>query len=154
MSKYRPKPRDEIARNMSAIRSTGNQTETVLRKQLHSSGLRYRLYAKHLPGKPDFVFPSARVAVFVDGDYWHCRILVEQGIDALRATLRTPTRDYWLDKFQRRVARDAVVTRELRALGWLVIRLWESDVKGDIAGAARTIMTAVRRRQRIKSAMQ
>lgn len=135
---------------MSAIRSTGNRTETELRKALHAMGLRYRLYARHLPGRPDIVFPNARVAIFVDGDFWHCRLLVEEGMEALQKKLRTPSRSYWLEKFSKRVDRDVAVTNELREMGWLVIRVWESDVKRDVAKTARTISLAVRRRIRTR----
>lgn len=151
MTSYRPKPHDEVARNMSAIRSTGNRTETVLRQRLHALGLRYRVYVKYLPGRPDIVFPGARVAVFIDGDYWHCRVLVERGLDALRACLRTPSRNYWLEKFQKRVVRDREITDELRSMGWYVIRLWESDVKRDVEKAVKKIAATVRRRQKRSS---
>ena len=63
--RYRPKPRDEVARNMAAIRSHENRTEAALRRAVHALGLRYRKYAHHLPGKPDILFPSARLAVSV-----------------------------------------------------------------------------------------
>lgn len=144
---YRPKPRDEIARNMAAIRSTENKVESALRSHLHAMGLRYRKYAKELPGRPDFVFTRERVAIFVDGDYWHARILLEQGIAALEARLRTPNKSYWLKKFSARVKRDQAVTRALEESGWLVLRLWESDVKKDIETAALRIATQVRARR-------
>src|SRR5579862_3298439 len=110
---YRPKPKDEVARNMSAIRSSGNKTETALRKALHKVGLRYRKYRADLPGRPDLVFMQAKVAVFVDGDFWHGRVLIEDGLAALKARLRTPNRAYWLSKLQRRVARDREITKLL-----------------------------------------
>lgn len=147
---YRPKPRDEIARNMSAIRSSENRAERALRKTLHATGLRYRKYAPTLPGRPDIVFPKEKVAVFVDGDFWHCRVLVEQGLTVLEATLRTPTREYWLEKFLRRVDRDRNVTATLRSQGWLVLRFWESDIKGDVLAAADRIVAAVERRRSLK----
>lgn len=146
---YRPKPEDEVRRNMSAIRSSENRTESALRRSVHALGLRYRKYRSDLPGRPDFVFPTERVAVFVDGDYWHCRILVEHGVKALEATLRTRQRDYWREKSLRRVARDQQVTAELKQAGWKVVRLWESDVQRDVGRAARAIaQTVLKRRQR------
>jgi len=145
---YKPKPREEIGRNMSAIRSSENKTESALRKALHAAGLRYRKYRSDLPGSPDIVFVRARVAVFVDGDFWHGRVLVEEGLAALKTRLRTPTRAYWITKFQRRVDRDMEVTRLLRSEGWLVLRFWESDIKGDVDRACRGIAAAVRRRHR------
>lgn len=143
---YRPKPKDEIARNMSAIRSTGNRTEVALRSELHRLGLRFRKYAHHLPGRPDIVFPGPRVAVFVDGDYWHGRVLREKGRKALEGSLKTSNRNYWLDKLERNAERDHKVTEALRSEGWLVMRFWESDVKGDVRGAAETIAFTVRNR--------
>src|SRR4051812_24354610 len=104
---------------MSAIRSKENRAEVGLRKKLHALGLRYRKYSKDLPGKPDIVFRTARVAVFVDGDFWHSRVLREQGLSALKATLTMNTKQYWLAKFQRNVARDMRVTTELEDAGWL-----------------------------------
>jgi DNA mismatch endonuclease (patch repair protein) len=145
---YKPKPREEIGRNMSAIHSSENKTESALRKALHAVGLRYRKYCNDLPGRPDIVFGRARVAVFVDGDFWHGRLLVEEGLAALKRRLRTPTRAYWITKFQRRVDRDVEVTRLLRSEGWLVLRFWESDIKGDVGRACQEIAAAVRRRHR------
>lgn len=129
---------------MAAIRSVGNKTEARLRKSVHRLGLRYRKYPRNLPGRPDFVFPSARVAVFVDGDFWHGRILIERGLEALRERVRN--RPYWVSKLRARVARDRLVTRELERNGWLVLRFWESDVRDDIDSAVDQIRIAVGRR--------
>lgn len=134
---------------MAAIRSTENRTETALRRALHGLGLRYRKYRNDLPGRPDIVFPKARVVVFVDGDYWHGRVLIDGGPDALETKvgrLAEPSRTYWRDKFTRRVQRDRDITAALRSKGWLVLRFWESDLRKDVDPAARRIATAVRRR--------
>lgn len=144
---YRPKRPNEVHRNMSAIRATENRTERALRSALHRLGLRYRKYAAGLPGRPDIVFASQKVAVFVDGDYWHARVLQEKGPRAFRATLKKKeTRSYWLAKLQRNVERDRAATLALRKAGWLVVRLWESDAKRDVPKAAARIARAVRRR--------
>src|SRR6202023_2421361 len=82
---YRPKSAEEIRRNMSAIRSTDNRTERLLRSALHRRGLRFRKYVSDVPGRPEIVFRREHVAVFVDGDYWHCRVLQERGLSAFRA---------------------------------------------------------------------
>lgn len=144
VGEYRPKSRDEIRRNMSAIRSTGGKAETALRSTLHRRGLRFRKNDKRLAGKPDIVFAGARVAVFVDGDYWHARVLREHGPAALQERIKTANRDYWIDKFTRRVGRDDEVTARLRAGGWTVVRLWESDVRRDVEAAADAVERAVR----------
>ena len=132
---------------MSAIRSRDNKTELALRRALHARGLRFRLHTAAIIGRPDIVFPRERIAIFVDGDFWHARKLRERGIQAVRETIRTPSQAYWLSKFARRVERDDEVTRSLRADGWLVLRYWESEVKATVEATAQTIMRAVLRRR-------
>lgn len=144
---YRPKSRDEIRRNMSAIRSRDNRTEIALRRSLHALGLRYRLHPPDVLGKPDIVFPRARVAVFVDGDYWHARLLREKGMTAVRERLRGGDQDYWIKKFTRRVERDDEVNKTLRNFGWVVLRFWESDLKKTIQATSLEIQRIVKMRR-------
>ena len=144
---YRPKSKEEVYRNMSAIRSRDNRTELALRSKLHSLGLRYRLHSSTVFGKPDIVFPRGKVAVFVDGDYWHARLLREHGLGAVRESIRGEGQDYWIKKFSRRVERDDEVTAALESEGWLVIRFWESEVKRDIETAAAEIRRVVLERR-------
>jgi DNA mismatch endonuclease, patch repair protein len=132
---------------MRSIRSTNNQTELALRKALHAMGLRYRLHRKDVYGKPDIVFPSERIAVFVDGDYWHGRRLVQEGVAALQSHLTAEQQPYWIPKLQRNLARDGDVTAVLRSKGWLVLRYWESDVKRNCGAYARKVFAAVQRRR-------
>ena len=131
---------------MSAIRSTGGKTEVALRSILHRRGLRFRKNYAKLTGKPDIVFPGARVAAFVDGDYWHARILREKGPEALYGKIKTANRDYWIDKFTKRVARDDQVTASLEEEGWTVVRIWETEACGDLESAADLIEGVVRER--------
>lgn len=151
LAAYRPKSRAAIARNMSAIRSAENRTETALRKALFRAGLRYRKYRSELPGRPDITFVREKVAVFVDGDYWHGRLLVERGPRALRrrlARLSKQSRAYWLTKFQNRVLRDRAVTSALTEDGWIVLRFWESEARSNIARIVRHTAAVVRRRRK------
>jgi DNA mismatch endonuclease (patch repair protein) len=106
-------------------------------------GLRYRKYAPGLPGKPDIVFTKAKVAVFVDGDYWHGRVIIDHGWKYYEARLQTANRDYWINKMRRNIERDVRVKTELEEAGWMVIRLWESDVKRDLESAAALISRLV-----------
>jgi DNA mismatch endonuclease, patch repair protein len=145
--RQRRKSRDEVARNMGAIRSSNNRTEVALGKKLHRMGLRYRKYASKLPGKPDFVFPGSKVVVFVDGDYWHGRVLRERGLEALESTVPYERQNYWLPKLQRNVARDEYVTRALHDLGWHVVRYWESDIRRTLDATAEAIARVVRDRR-------
>jgi len=107
---------------MSRIRAKGNKdTEQVLAKMLrteHIFGWR-----RHIPllGSPDFVFQAHRVAVFVDGCFWHC--CPKHG--------RKPDTngEYWNPKLLRNQQRDRRITRKLRAAGWKVVRIWEHDLQ-------------------------
>ena len=146
MAKTRRKPPAEIYRNMSAIRSRDNRTEVALRGVLHRMGLRFRLHDARLAGRPDIVFPAGRVAVFVDGDFWHAREMLSSSGRKLPSRLvRLPrtSRDYWLAKFRRRIAIDKEATQTLRRAGWEVIRLWESDVRRNADAAAQYVRRRV-----------
>ena len=119
---------------MSRVKSEDTGIERTLRSALHRSGLRFRKHLRHLPGRPDVVFPSQRVAVFVDGNFWHGYRL-PQWADKLS--------DYWKQKIERNRRRDRSNFRKLRSNGWTVIRLWEHQIEGDLSGCVRKIVQAV-----------
>jgi DNA mismatch endonuclease, patch repair protein len=146
--RQRRKSRAEVYKNMSAIRSRDNRAELRLRQALHALGLRFRLHRADVEGRPDITFIRERIAVFVDGDFWHARLLRESGIDVLRERMTAPDMTYWVDKFNRRIERDDFVNRSLRSSGWMVLRFWESEVLADTQQAARVITKAVRKRRR------
>jgi DNA mismatch endonuclease (patch repair protein) len=121
-------------------RAHNTRPELLLRKEIWRRGLRYRLHAKDLPGKPDLVFRRARVVVFCDGDFWHGRRW-----EARREKLaRGANAPYWTAKIAANLARDRRNTRLLRAGGWTVIRLWETDIVRNLAHAAETVERALR----------
>lgn len=126
---------------MSRVRSKHSKAEVVLRHALWAKGFRYRLHVRGLAGRPDIVIPKYRVALFVDGDFWHGRALKEGGDEQLRHVIRGNRYDWWRDKLATNIERDEKVTAELVAQGWKVIRLWESEVQNDLAGAVRSILT-------------
>jgi DNA mismatch endonuclease (patch repair protein) len=136
---------------MAAVRSQDTACELALRQELWRRGLRYRVYAGRvagsiLPGRPDLIFSRARVIVFIDGDFWHGRLLLSQGAAALAATFRSERRDWWVGKIAGNAERDVRITKLLRARGWLVIRVWESDVRRRLTAIANRIERAVRKR--------
>jgi DNA mismatch endonuclease (patch repair protein) len=105
-------------------------------------GLRYRKNCGELPGKPDLVFFRARVAVFCDGDFWHGRDWILR-----KAKLEGGTNArYWIAKIASNVERDARNTAALQVAGWLVIRLWETDIRRDPTAAAELIRRALTER--------
>lgn len=143
----RPKgkrPAADVSRNMAAIRSTDTKVERTVRSALWRRGFRFRKNDRRFPGSPDVVFPTEQVAVFCDSDFWHGR-----DWEKLQQRLTTnPT--YWVAKIERNRQRDEKVTSELEAMGWKVIRLWESDIYRDLAAAIELIADVVieRRQQR------
>jgi DNA mismatch endonuclease (patch repair protein) len=139
------------SRIMAAVRSRGNKAETLLRQALSRRGLRYRLHplragGEFVPGRPDIVFVASRVITFVDGDFWHGRLLLQKGRRALAARFRPALRKWWLEKIGGNAARDRRVTSALRAQGWRVLRFWESDVLRSTERVADAIQRAVVRR--------
>ncbi len=98
----------------------------ALRKALRERGLRYRLHAGDLPGKPDIVFRGKKVAIFVDGDFWHGRNWEERR----RKLAQGANPDYWLQKIAYNMERDRSNTELLTGMGWRVLRYWERDVLG------------------------
>ncbi len=120
---------------MSCVRSTDTSCELTIRRLAHARGLRFRKHCSWLPGRPDLVFVSAKVAVFVDGDYWH-----GWRFPCWQAKLPL----YWREKIERNRKRDHRNFRKLRRSGWRVIRIWEHQVERDAQWCADLIETAVR----------
>ena len=125
-------------------RSRDTKVEVLLRKELWRRGLRYRLHARDLSGKPDIVFRGAWVVVFCDGDFWHGRNWLERREKLARGA----NARYWTAKIASNVARDRRNTRSLRAKGWTVLRFWETDLLRNITPAAERVERAVRRSTR------
>lgn len=130
---------------MSAIPSKNTEPELMLRKALWKENLRYRVNYKKLPGKPDIVFTRYHVAVFCDGDYWHGHNWAIRGLTSLEDELADYT-EFWRSKILRNVERDAEVNQKLRSQGWIVIRLWESDIRSNLEECVKTIKDALAER--------
>lgn len=128
---------------MSRIRLRDTGPEIALRRALWALGLRYRLKIKKaLPGKPDIVFASAKVAIFVDGCFWHsCPI---------HGHLPKSREGYWEPKLQRTKQRDAAANAELKSMGWRILRFWEHQVQGDLAFCLAEVATAIAKGRRDK----
>ena len=120
---------------MSRIRSKNTTSEIQVRKELWRRGYRYRIHYS-LQGKPDLVFVRARLAVFIDGCFWHkcpkCYIEPKSNLD------------YWIPKIQRNVDRDKSNTRLLKRKGWSVLRIWEHEVKSCLSVSVQRIETALK----------
>jgi DNA mismatch endonuclease (patch repair protein) len=104
---------------MRAVRSRDTKPEVEIRRRIRAMGFRPARRPKKLPGSPDVVLPALRAVVFVHGCFWH------RHDDCPRASTPSTRRAFWSAKFERNVARDRRVTRELRAMGWSVLVVWE-----------------------------
>jgi DNA mismatch endonuclease (patch repair protein) len=142
---YKPRDSAVTSRMMSKVRAKNSRAEVMLRKALWRRGLRYRIHYRELLGRPDVVFPRARVVVFIDGDFWHGRAVIDEGEEAFLRVMRTARRDWWLKKITKTIERDRTVTAELQRQGWTVIRMWESAVLGDIESSVKQIQAALGR---------
>jgi len=133
-----------ISKAMRAVRGRDTSPEVSFRRAIWREGLRYRLHDSRLPGKPDIVFPSARLAVFIAGDFWHGNQFQRRGHASLEEQFAgTPAEDYWVPKIQCTMERDRLKTAEVVAKGWRALRLWENQVATDLAGCVDLTKRAV-----------
>lgn len=140
-SRYEPWASSAAVRaSMKGNRRRDTTPELALRRALHALGLRYRVDAKPLPGlnrRADLVFTRAKVAVFLDGCYWH-------GCPEHGTVARTNV-EYWSPKIAGNRERDADTDRRLTEAGWLALRIWEHE---DVAEASQRALEIVRDRYR------
>ncbi len=108
---------------MGRVRGKNTIPELVVRRTAHALGYRFRLHRKDLPGTPDLVFPGRMAVVFVHGCFWHrhqgCR----------KASVPGSRMEFWVEKFDRNVARDARNVDDLKCAGWRVLTIWECETK-------------------------
>ena len=129
--------REQRSRCMSRIRGRDTKPELVLRKAVWALGGRYRL-AYPVPGRPDLVFPGPKLAVFVDGCFWH-------GCPEHGAIPKT-NNEFWASKLNRNKERDVRVTAQLRESGWTVLRYWEHQVLANADEVTARVLSALNRR--------
>jgi DNA mismatch endonuclease, patch repair protein len=122
---------------MAAVKSRNTGPEVELRRALYARGIRgWRCNYKRAAGRPDIAWPARRVAVFVDGAFWHGH-----------PTRHKPGRsgEYWDRKIEQNVERDRRVDRELRKGGWGVLRLWDFEIRKDLDGSVARVVDTLER---------
>ncbi|MCF7530443.1 very short patch repair endonuclease [Neisseria lisongii] len=119
MDKLTPEQRRKC---MQANKSKGTKPELLLAKHLWQLGLRYRKNSKNVFGKPDFSFKQYRIAVFIDGEFWHGK-----NWDLRKNDIKS-NREFWIAKIERNMQRDREVSSRLEAEGWQVFRFWGKEV--------------------------
>lgn len=142
MDKYPP---DVRSRMMSAVRSRGNRsTERRLRAYLIQAGLRgWTVQPRGVVGCPDFVFEQQKIAIFIDGAFWH-------GAPGFKRFPQTRV-VYWNEKIERNRGRDKVVNCVLRRRGWSVLRFWDYELVENPDAVIRSIRCRLEQRSRPQS---
>lgn len=133
--------REQRRRNMQAIRSSETKMEIALRDAMARNGLRFRKQKIPVFGKPDFCSKKYKIAVFVDGEYFHGKDWEIQ-----KNRIKT-NRDFWWKKIEGNIARDELVNKTLKQRGWTVIRFWSNDVKRNPDKCVRRIITTLAKRK-------
>lgn len=138
---YETPPTAHSSRSMRSNKHRDTGPELAVRSLLHARGLRYRVdHPIRLEGvriRPDVVFPRAKLAVFIDGCFWHCC--------PEHLSLPASNTSYWLPKLEATVKRDAEHSRLLDEAGWRVLRFWEHERPADVAATVGQAVTKARR---------
>lgn len=121
-------------KSMRHVKAENTRPEIVFRKALWQAGFRYRKNWKVLPGKPDIAITKHKVAIFIDGEFWHGKDYdggeyASHKYGSLREQLEHGNNsEFWKQKIERNMQRDLEVEAELNGLGWTVLRFWGKDV--------------------------
>jgi DNA mismatch endonuclease, patch repair protein len=115
---------------MSRVRTKDTDLEQLVGSELRRRGFRFRKHLKSLPGCPDLVFARPKIAVFIDGDFWHGYRL---------PNWEKRLQPFWRAKIRRNRQRDLSNFRKLRRRGWQVVRLWQHELKRDLEASIRRI---------------
>jgi len=126
ITKYGFKTSKTRSKLMSKIKSKDTRPEIILRKAIWNLGYRYSLKNTFITGKPDIVFKEKKVAVFVDGEFWH-----GYNWKAKKSRIKS-NKDYWTNKIEKTIQRDKKNTVILSKSGWIVLRFWEKDIDNDL----------------------
>jgi DNA mismatch endonuclease (patch repair protein) len=118
--------KEQRRKNMQAIRSTQTKMEVILAKAVWANGYRYRKNDRKVFGNPDLTFKRYKIAVFVDGEYFHGK---DWGTNKHR--IKT-NRKFWWNKIETNMKRDIEVNRQLQKEGWKILRFWSQDVKRNL----------------------
>lgn len=110
------------SRMMSGIQGKNTSPELLIRRALHAKGFRFRIHAKHLPGKPDLILPKYKAVIFIHGCFWH-------GHECRYFKVPKTRPEFWLEKIGKNRARDKSQIISLQALGWRVLLVWECAVR-------------------------
>ncbi|WP_406845019.1 very short patch repair endonuclease [Flavobacterium soyae] len=135
---------EQRSKLMSAIRSTNTKDEVRLAKALWALGYRYRRNNKTVFGRPDFTFKKIKLAIFVDGEFFHGK-----NWDIDRNRIKTNS-EFWIKKIERNMQRDIEVNTYLESQNWKILRFWSNDIKKNLDACILEIQNAINGRQSTK----
>lgn len=140
--KRSPKPKNEnVSKVMRSNKAKNTKPELLFRKALCEAGLRgYRLHWKNVPGKPDIAFVGKKVAIFINGCYWHRCPFCNPSFPKTNV-------EFWSDKFEKNIARDKKKKEELEKDGWKVIILWECKIKKELQACINEVKSRISKLQ-------
>lgn len=129
--------------NKKKVKSANTRAEITLRRSLRKAGMRFRINDLSLPGKPDLTFPRHNLAVFCDGDFWHGRDWPQ----LRKKLMNRANSSYWVAKIIANRRRDRAVNHLFFKMGWVVVRIWETDILSDIDGVSSSLLLFIRKRK-------
>lgn len=118
--------KEQRRKNMQAIKSVGSKAEVILAKALFAKGYRYRKNNNSVFGKPDLTFKKIKLAIFIDGEFWHGK-----DWEIRKENLKT-NQEYWIPKIERNMQRDNEVNSKLSEQGWRILRFWSKEVEKNL----------------------
>lgn len=127
--------KEQRHKNMSNIKNKDTGIEVKLRKALWKKGYRYRKNYKKLPGKPDIVLPKYKLVVFCDSEFFHGKDWEELHEQLKRGN----NAEFWIKKISQNRVRDEEINKQLKFMGWTVIRFWGKDIKKDVEQCVKVI---------------
>lgn len=125
------------SRMMSKIRGKNTKPELLFRRSLWKKGMRYRVDSKQLPGKPDISIKKYKLAIFIDGEFWHGYNWAER-----KNTIKS-NRAFWVPKIERNMQRDQEVNRQLEEMGYTVFRFWAHEINKDLKRCINDILVYI-----------
>lgn len=133
--------KEQRRKNMQAVKAKDTKIEVALAKTLFARGHRYRKNDKTVFGKPDLTFKKLKIAIFIDGEFWHGKDWEERKND------HKTNQEFWYKKIERNIERDKEVNDELAKQGWLVLRFWGKDIKTDLQNCVLKIEETINNRK-------
>ena len=131
---YTTKKRSKL---MSKIKGKNSKPEMRFRRALWAEGVRYRVDSKQLPGRPDVSIKKYKLAIFIDGEFWHGYNWAER-----KKNIKS-NRKFWIPKIERNIQRDRQVNQQLHDMGFTVFRFWESEIKNHLNKCINDVMVYI-----------